>query len=304
MNTTRSLVCCLACLTVFSLPAAAREWTDSTGKYTTDADLVAFNAETVVLKKENRKLVAVPMDKLSTADQLFLQSKETHELLQGHASQQHTWTFRSGMKVIGHVVDYARKDVVIQRRLAKMYVNDKLFDNLPEIYQRMVPQIVAHFEKQPIEDRKALEAWLLKQGAEPRRFTCDGVMLELENGDMYGVPFFLFCDEDLKILQPGWDKWLAAENDAAQRRQHALFVESRAKAYQQDREFNHEIAIWNSVKDWVDLWEVQLLPRPGVNATPQVVVIPARNSLQAQTIAVEKYPQYRPGIVRQIDRRY
>ena len=127
-----------------------------------------------------------------------------------------TWTMASGLKVVGRVVDYARKDVTIQQRRGKTYVNDRLFDNLPQVYQRMLPKLVAHFEKTQIDDKRGLDSWVMKLRGEPRTFTCEGVMLELENRDEYGVPFFFFSEADLKVLQPGWQRWVAAPDGPAQ----------------------------------------------------------------------------------------
>ena len=59
-----------------SWPADGRTWTDSSGNYRVEADLIGFNDTTAVLKKESRQLVAVPIAKLSQGDQAFLRSKE------------------------------------------------------------------------------------------------------------------------------------------------------------------------------------------------------------------------------------
>ena len=206
------------------LLADGRTWTDSTGNYHVEADLIGFNDATVVLKKENRQLVAVPIDKLSKEDQAYLESKEAVEQARQSADAMQTWTMASGLKVVGRVVDYARRDVTIQRRYGKIYVNDRLFDNLPEVYQKMLPKIVSHFEKTQIDDKRAFDSWAAKLRGEPRTFTCEGVLLELENGDEYGVPFFFFSKDDLKVLQPGWQRWLAADKDRAKQRAGELLA--------------------------------------------------------------------------------
>ena len=204
--------------------APSREWTDSTGKYHVRADLIAQSEDLVVLQKENHTLVAVPIKKLSQRDQDFLRSRETREHVQRSADQMQTWTMRSGLKVRGKVVDYARREITIQRRRNKVYVNDKLFQNLPEVYRRMAPKIVSHIEKMDVPDEKAFEAWVGRLRGEPRTYTLEGVVLELENGDEYGVPFFLFSDHDLRVLQPGWQQWLAATKIRRTRRPAAAGV--------------------------------------------------------------------------------
>lgn len=292
---------------VLPAPARARLWTDSTGKYQVNADLVAFSEKTVVLKKADHSLVAVPLDRLAKADLDFLAAKETADAVQSADALQ-TWTMRSGLKVLGKVVSYGRRDVVLQRRRGKIYVNDRLFDNLPAVQKAMVPKIVAHFEQAPIDDDKALQQWILKQKGEPRTFTCEGVMLELENGDEYGVPFFFFSDEDQKILRPGWDRWLAADKDRQKQDEEQFMVKAQAQAYQQDKQATQqiqkvqlELLAYNA--GLFALWEVQLLPRTAAQQ-PMVVVVPGRNSADATNAALARYPGYATGAVAKVTRTY
>ena len=49
-----------------------------------------------------------------------------------------------------------------------------------------------------------------------------------------------------------------------------------------------------------EIWQVQLMPRPGVRARPMVVMVPAQNSAQAQAMAAEKYPAFVPGATAQV----
>jgi hypothetical protein len=293
----------------FSADANGRVWTDSTGYYHVKADLIAFNDTTVVLKKENRQLVAVPLTKLSQDDQSYLKSKEAAEQAHRSADAMQTWTMASGLKVVGRVVGYGKKDVTIQRRRGKIYVNDRLFDNLPEVYQKMLPKIVAHFEKTPIDDQRGLESWVMKLRGEPRTFTCEGVILELENGDEYGIPFFFFSEDDLKILRPGWTRWLAAEQDRNRRDQESFLVQTQAQAYQQDRMVNQQIAMMQLQMEGYqaglfDLWEVQLFPGPGVASPPLIVVVPGRDSRYAAAEAVRLHPGFVAGAVGKVRRYY
>jgi hypothetical protein len=72
---------------LLALPVLAegRTWTDSTGNYRVEAELIGFSDATVVLKKKNRQLVALPMDKLSKDDRAYLDSKEAAESVQQSA---------------------------------------------------------------------------------------------------------------------------------------------------------------------------------------------------------------------------
>jgi hypothetical protein len=300
----------LSCVLLASLgssPLAAREWKDSTGKYAVEADLVAFTDKQVVLKRDDGKLITFSRDMLSAADRKYLNSKEADKILQEKTSKPQTWTMKSGLKVVGRPVSYGRKEIVIQRRRGKIYVNDRLLDNLPDIYQRMLPRIVAHFENVPLTDKADLVAWVTKQGGRPHKYTVDGVILELENGDEYAVPFLFFSDEDLKVLQPGWERWLAAEKNVEYQQREDFLLRAQAQAYQQDRQINAQIAAMQLMLSAVDagvtnLWEVYLYPRPGVAALPQYVIVPARDSRQAILSALAKNPNYIAGPARKLNR--
>ncbi len=282
-------------LMVSMVPASfARDWTDATGKYTIEAELIGFDSTTVVVKKKDGDMVAVPIERLSEADQKYLESKEAAEVSRRSADETQTWTLRGDFKVAGRVVSYGRKEIVVQRRRGRVYVNDRVFDNLPEIYQKMVPKIVAHHEGISFADEKEFLEWVRKQGGKPHEYVCEGVMLELASGDEYGIPFFFFSDDDLKVLKPGWEQWLATEKDDQERAQHDMMVRSMAEQYQRDKAMDRQIALMQlqllAVDAGVtDLWEVHLAPGFGV---PVWVVVPGRNSEVAAAQAMRMYPGY------------
>lgn len=304
-------VCLLALAIGVGLSAHAdgRAWTDSTGVYRVEADLLGFNDTTVVLKKQNRQMVAVPIEKLSAADRDYLKSKEGLEQSRRSADAMQTWTMASGLKVVGRVVDYGRRDVTIQRRHGAIYVNDRRFDNLPKVWQKILPKVVSHFEKTPIDDKPALDSWMRELQGEQRTYTCEGVMLQLEDGDEYGVPFFFFAKQDLAVLQPGWARWLAADKNRAKQEHEAFLLQQQAQAYQQDRASNQQIATMQLQMQGYqaglyDLWEVCLYPGRGVAGGPLTVVVPARNSRSAASEAVRRNPGYVAGAVGKVIRKY
>lgn len=57
--------------------AVAREWTDSTGKFKVQADLIRVTDGKVELKKADGSLLKFPLEKLSKLDQEFLKSQES-----------------------------------------------------------------------------------------------------------------------------------------------------------------------------------------------------------------------------------
>ncbi len=301
-----ALSCGLLLAVAASSPLPAREWKDSTGNYSLEADLIAFADDHVVLKREDGKLVTIERNLLSAADRKFLESKEADDIHQKSVSKPQAWTMKRGLKIVGRPVGYGRKEIVIQRRRGKVYVNDRVLDNLPEVYQRMLPRIVSHFEKIKLEDKNDLVTWMTKQRGQPRKFTVDGVMMELENGDEYAIPYIFFSDEDLNVLRPGWERWLASDENAGYRQREDFLLRAQAQAYQHDRRVDQQIAAMQLIMSGVeagvtDLWEVYLYPKPGVAALPKYVVGPARDSRQAIVQALAKNPNYVAGPARRLN---
>lgn len=285
-----------------------REWTDASGHYRVDGELIAYDDDEVILEKANDELVSIPIDQLSADDQKYLKSKEANESFRKSAESRRTWTMQGGLKVSGRVVDYAKRQLTIRRQFGKIYVNDKAFDNLPAVYQEMLPKIVAHFENAEIDGRKGLEGWAQKHLAKPRTYDCEGVLLEFENGDQYGVPFFFFSDDDLEILRPGWERWLAAKDNYEQQEQQSFLLRSQAQAYdQQQKEMMHVAQLQLQVQAYdaglFDLWEVALYPPQGSFGMPMSVVVPGRNSQQAASAALQQYPNYSVGPIAKVRRK-
>lgn len=295
----------LLCLVAIPSVAFSREWTDVSGRYSLEADLVAFDDDEVVLqRKSDGELGSVPIDSLSDEDRSFVASKEATPLTE----QTQVWTTRAGLRVPGRVVDYARREVSIQRRRGKIYVNNRVFENLPPIYRKLVPQVVAHFEQNNVSDENSLKAWLVHQKGAPQTYTVDGVIFELENGDEYAVPFFVFSDKDLAVLERGWEEWLAASGDYQSQADTSLDLQSMAAAYHQDAADRRRIAQLQLGMQAVEagvtsLWEVTLYPGPGVGGPPLWVVAPGRDSRTAQQNALANNPGYAVGPVRRVSRR-
>jgi hypothetical protein len=75
----------VACIVVLGLlvavvsPAAPRKWTDDTGRYSVEAELVDVKDGKVVLRKADGTTVEVPLDKLSAADREYLRQAKAAE---------------------------------------------------------------------------------------------------------------------------------------------------------------------------------------------------------------------------------
>lgn len=288
--------------------ASAREWFDVTGRYSIEAELIGFDDDQVILQRNaDSELGSVPLEKLSQEDRDFLATKEAEMKAASLSGAPQSWTTRKGVQVPGRVVDYVQREVTIQRRRGKIYVNDRVFDNLPTVYKRIVPQLVGYFEENKVDDEKSLTSWLTHRKGQPQTYTVDGVILELDSGDEYAVPFFLFSDDDLAILQPGWEEWLAANGKYDQQQDMAFELQSAAAAYKQGAESRQRIAELQLGLQAVEvglttLWEVTLYPNNGAGR-PLWVVVPGRDSRTAQQNALAQNPGYSVGPVRRVSSR-
>ena len=313
------LQCFLAlCLAFLQTPGSPKkEWSDKSGTYQFEATLVAFDSNTVVLKSSvkeqmnGHELISIPRKDLAEADQEYLNSKEAVET-NSQLDKRQSWTMRDGSTVVGKIVDFVRKDVTVQRRRDKIYVNDRLYSNLPEVYQKIFPKVVEEFEKVSLPTNKDLEKWVLTLHGKPKTFQCEGVILEFENGDEYAIPFFLFSERDLKAIRPSWEQWSAEKADEEQKREHSLYLQSQASTYQQN--VQNQLAVQQQMAvaqlqllavntGAVDLWEVYMYPAQGVYGYPINVVVTARDSSQASAQAIARNPNYVVGPVKKLSRR-
>ncbi len=292
-------------------PATVRMWTDATGQYTTEAALVDFDSENVVLKKHSGKLVAVPIAKLSKADQDFLHSQAAVQAAEQHSGGNRTWTLRDGSKFVGHALKYGKAKVIVQRQYGKILVNDTPFQDISKPHQYVLFAVIEHFDKTPIKDIKAFENWAVKQRGQAREFDCEGVLMLVDNGEKVAVPFFLFSPQDEKFLRPGWEEWLAAEakaekasqDELAKQQQAELFLRARARDYQRDQALQQMVELTAVSAGLVDEWQVLLVPGRGVAGSPVQVVVPARDSQSARMEAVARNPGYVATQVVRINRR-
>ena len=134
--------------------------------------------------------------------------------------------------------------------------------------------------------------------------------MEFETGDEYVIPFFLFSVEDLKLLKPGWNEWLAAheQNDYEQRDDHEFILQALAAARQRDRQVQREIAMMRlnlaalQAGEVSFFWEVTLYPARGNGGPPLWVVVPGGDSGQATLAALQQYPGYVADPVRRVIR--
>lgn len=296
-----------ACLIflMHSPTAVGREWSDATGRFKVEADLIATSDTMVVLENKEKELSAVEINQLSDADREYI-AKWREEQESADPQAPSTWTMRNGIQLKGWAIAYDRREVRLQRHRGKLYVNDRRFDNLPSIYQKMIPKFVGEFEGEKLETTEDLMAWARKQKARPRTFTVDGVLMELENGDRYLIPFMFFSAKDMQVLEPGWQRWLAQKEEAEAKERENFLLRAQTEAYHQNEQAQQQmsqlhlqmLAVDAGV---VDLWRVALIPRPGSGLMAGTVIVPARNSRDAAQAALQAHPGYTVGPIARVN---
>lgn len=284
-----------------SSASAARRWTSSKGGFTLEADAIAFNETTAILKRLNGKLVAVKLDELSEADQEYVRSKEVGEQLSQSIEKMQTWTSKNGVKIRGRVLAYGRKNLTILRQRAKPVINDKPFEKYDPLNQKLILRIVSELEGQSFTTASELGTWVKTLGGEKKEYPLEGVLMELESGDQIAVPFFLFGDKELRVLEPGWEAWSKANDDEEARKQESLMMQTEAMQYQQQSQQQAyqkqqiellKLNLLATRTGLTSIWEVGLQPPPGVYGRRISVMVTARNSDLAANMALAQHPGY------------
>ena len=305
----KTLVIVVLCLPLQDV--IARDWSDVTGKHKFVGDLIAANNETAVIRTKRGNLEAYIVNQLSEADQAFVKEYVASQPLETDPEKMHTWTGRDGLKFRGRVLGYGSKVVNIDFESGGIKVNKKRITELDEIYRKMVPRVVAEFDDETVKTEQDLRRWGQKLKGKPKSFTIDGVMMQLSDGEEIAVPLFMFSDEERAVLEEGWATWHAEATVEEDRNRESFLAQASAAEYQRNQQAeaktDRQIQLMQlgmmAVNSGItNLWQVQMMPRPGVQARSMVVVIPAGNSAQASSLAVQKYPGFVPGAIRQMHR--
>ncbi len=290
--------------------ALARGWSDGTGKFKVEADLIAHSEERIVLKTKSGRLIALEIQQLSEDDRKFLASTEAKIGQLGSADKNHVWALTlKDLKVVGALTGYYAEDYVIQRQDARISVNGKKEQELPELFLRVLPAIVNKFEGTDLADPPALNRWLKDAGKGQHKYHVEGVHLHLASGVDVKVPIFLFGKTEQEFLKPGLERWRAIQSEKLEEQQkldlerrEAMLMEASARAYQanqamQTRAQLLQLEMLAVATGATELWEVALIPNTAYGH-PFSVVVPARSSAVAEQMALQKYPGASLGATR------
>ena len=305
-----SLACLFSILSLSQI-AQARQWSDATGRFKVEADLIAINDDVIVLKTADARLIAVEIAQLSKVDQEFLRSEEAGATKLDAKDRDHAWRLQGDLKVIGRIAGYFAQDMVVERRNSKLWVDGTQENEVPEMVLSMLPRIVEHYETAKIKDLPDLKEWLSKHGKVPHVYAIEGVRIALTSGQEIKVPIFMFESAERALLEPGLARWKALQKEKLEdvdrsryARREALMLSSAARAYQQDQAFKNQAQLMQlellAIDAGVtDLWEVLLLPN-NPYAYPFTVVVPARDSATAQLAAARRYPGFTVDATRKL----
>lgn len=291
--------------------AVAREWSDATGAWKFEGDLFAASEHTVVVRRKSGELQAYMTEQLCEADQQFVKQHLEETAKNDSPEEMQTWEGRDGFKFRGRVIGYGTNELKIKDSRGKIMINDVTYEDTDQLLKFMLPKIVAQLDDKNVANEEDFKRWARKQRKE-KVLTVDGVMLRLEIGGRVAVPLFLFASPQREILEEGWAAWKHEATKEEEKQRQSFLAQAQADALQraqlQQAEVNQKIQMMQlemlAVNAGVTrIWEVQLIPRPGVPARPMSVVVNANSSLEAVNKAAEKYPAFTTGMSRQISYR-
>ena len=311
MNMTTLIQAFLLCLLIaVTGRAEVREWSDATGTHRFKGDLMAAGDKTVVLRRPNGDLEAYSVEELSEADRSFVQEHLSGEHDGLAPEKMQIWTSRDGLRFRGKVIGYGSNVVRLKYERGAIQVNGRPIQGLDQVYQMTIPKVVAEFDDQRVTSTDELTLWGRRLHGKEKSFDVAGVEMQLDNREKVTVPLFLFSDDEREILEDGWESWKTETAQEEDRQRDSFLARAAAEEYQRNRESEERIdrrirvmqlqllAVRSGI---ANLWEVQMLPRPGVRARQVSVVVTAKTSAEATAMAASGYPAFVPGLVRQLN---
>ena len=129
MNLRRTWVLLVGLLLTAAASVSARKWTDSTGKFSVEAELVEVKDGNVRLKRQDDKVITVPLTKLSKADRDFLASIDKAKK-KNDATKATPEEVIAAIKKLGGQVKVDNNKAVVEVRLVGFEVADAGLEHL------------------------------------------------------------------------------------------------------------------------------------------------------------------------------
>jgi hypothetical protein len=307
-----------------SAKTPVRIWSDPSGQYEVEAELVAADSSKAVLRNQQGELIVMQLDQLSKADRGFvddfLSDQQTSNVGDDASGADSKWNLKDGQKVRGRLLGFGRETLILARRDGHVLVNGTRFDELSPAYQKIVPDVVSRIDEVDVDDLESLEDHLADGGAGPFRYVVAGIQVETRDGGVVTIPASLLRPADRDAVEPGLKRWLASQQEGVsedERRETAdterLLLDSyrrlrdRSPAYPGSaaaRPRVHPVQMMDlhlqaATAGVTDIWEVLLYP-PTPYGYPRTVVVPAENSRGAMIAASRHYPGWRMGPARKL----
>jgi len=293
-------------------PLRAKEWSDASGRHSFQGELIAASETTALVRNMRGRLQAYNVEELSKADQQYVRDFMKKDAKQSDdVREMQTWTGREGTKFKGRVTGFGTKAFQVSYERGDIRVDGTALRRLDPIYQMMLPKVVGEFDDASVKDIDSLRIWGRKLKGKAVDFSVDGVMMQLESREQIAVPLFLFSEQERKWLEQGWDAWSAEASKDQDKQRESFLAEQSAREYQRNQAAQQQqqqqiqmmqLGLMAVNAGVTDVWQVQLMPRPGVRGRPTAVVVPARNSREASAKAMQKYPGFVAGAALQLNR--
>jgi hypothetical protein len=295
---------------VLALPNStlARQWTDKSGNFHLEAELVFVEEGVVVLDAGQKGLVAVRLEQLSDEDVAFVKSEGAREAIRTRSGTDADpeWELVDGTVIKGSLTEVTVQRLVIARKLSKIYVNAQPLEDARPIYHKLIPLIVNHFEGTHLQSLKEVEDFLTKRSPPAVEYVVESVVLSTESAGAIHIPNFLFKERFQTMFAPALARARALqEAELSEEEIAAIRQEERALLYPYRSNAIHTGADPRAVRMLrfgsapvaiapLEAWEVNMVSNVPYRA-PFTALIFADDSASAGAIAAERFPGYVVG---------
>lgn len=290
-----------------AIGAEIRQWSDPSGKYSVEAELLIADEDVVVLEQEDGEVVALKRKQLSESDRQFVDKQYPTENLPSKIDVDSKWKLSDGEVIAGRLMGFGRQDLNIKRERGDLWVNDRALKELPAAYHKIIPNIVSAIDAVKLETLEETEEHLADQGGGPYKYTVEGIQLDLKDWGVITVPLALLTTEEAKEIAPGFERWQAAQAEEvsdddryATEARERLALSSRDRLRRMERPMGERKMQWMELSmlaagaGVTDVWEVAIFP-PNRYGYGQRVLVSAENSGLARLQVAKKYPGWRIG---------
>ncbi|QDS92171.1 hypothetical protein FF011L_09080 [Roseimaritima multifibrata] len=291
-----------------------RQWTDASGKFRVEAELLAADKNLVVLEKDDGDLIAVRRAQLSEPDRQYIQQSDAAAKASSAPRIDSEWKLNDGEVVAGRLMGFGRQELSIKRELGDLWINDHRLEDLPTAYRKVLPNVVAAIDQKPIGSLEALEKHLAEHGGGPYKYTVSGVQLELKEWGVITIPLALLTEKEAEEVRPGFARWQAAQQEDVSEedryettsrerlalnsrdRQRRRYQAAGQQAWQQRQMRMLELGLLAADAGVTDIWQVEVIP-PNSYGYGRMVVVSAQNSSFARRKVAQQFPGWMIGAI-------